>query len=131
MRDWMKKAIAAACCGAVLSLPVSAAADSVEMKNHILTLPVFPETAVELSAGELEQRLGLGQGDLLALTFLTVPKQGQLLSGGVVVERGETLLRRELERLCYLSDENSDDWFAILPVCSQDICAVVNLEAVL
>ena len=111
--------------GFLLCLPVSA------MESRVNTIPVFPRQSTVFCAEGLEQQLGLENGDLLAVTFTVIPEKGQLLAGGIPVERGETLLRRELEELCYRPDGEGSDWFAIVPICSERICAVYNLQPVL
>ncbi len=84
--------------------------------------------AMKISVEQLERQFGLEQGDLAAVTFLQIPQNGQLISAGVEVAKGETLLRWELEELHYLADNTTTgDWFAIVPHCSQKLCAVVNI----
>lgn len=106
----------------LLELSVSA------MESRVRDVSLLPENSVSLTAEVLEEQLGLESGDLLAVRILTLPEEGQLLAGGIAVERGETLLRRELEQLCYLSNGNEDDWFTFIPVCSEELCAVFNLK---
>ena len=120
------KTVALCLIGTVLTLPVRGSA----MEHRRLTLPLFEEMAVELSAEELEYRWGFNRGELTALRVLTVPEKGRLVSGGVEVERGEILLRWELEQLYYLSDVTEDDWFAVIPIGNQPMCALVELKAI-
>ena len=119
MLNWLK--ILAALCVPLLAPPEAAA-----MENQILNFPQFADSAVELSPELMEYELGLKQDELQALTVLTLPENGRLISCGVEVERGETLLRRELEELYYLPDGTEGDWFT---VCGENFCAVLNLKA--
>lgn len=126
--NWMKHSVklafvSAAFAATLLAQPVKA------MENRVESFQL-EQGALHFTLEELEQRLGLREGDLLALTVLLPPEKGQLLISGVVVEQGDTLLRRELEELYYVPAKGEeDDWFAVLPVCSQDLCAVFNLKA--
>lgn len=108
----------------LLTLPASA------MESRVSNMPLLPGISARLTVEDLERRLGMEEGELLSLTFLTVPEQGQLLAGGVEVERGETLLRRELVDLRYVSVDNAADWFAVLPSGGQ-VCGLFNLNSVL
>lgn len=105
----------------LLTLPLSA------MESRISTMPLLPGISGRLSVDDLERRLGMEEGELLSLTFLTIPQGGQLLAGGVPVERGETLLRRELGDLRYVPADHGGDWFAVLPSGGQ-VCALFHLQ---
>jgi hypothetical protein len=122
---YFPKLAAGLCCGLLLTLPVQAG----EMEQRRLKFPLFSQTAVEYSPEELEYFLNLKKGELQGVKLLTSPSKGHLYSFGVEVQQGETLSREELEQLCYLSDGDENDWFAILPICEKNICAMVNLKA--
>lgn len=92
----------------------------VQLKKH--------DFAMKLDVEQLEQHLNLEAATLEAVTFLQTPQRGQLVSAGVPVKKGETLLRWELEELYYLSDDTQEDWFAMVPRCSRELCALVNIE---
>ncbi len=120
MLNWMK--IMAVLCVPLLAPP----SEKESVVNHVLNFPQFADSTVEISPELMEYDLGMKPGELEELTVLTLPEKGRLISGGVEVERGETLLRWELEELYYLPDSAEGDWFA---VCGENLCAVVNLKA--
>jgi len=101
------------------------------MDCAVSDLDLSAQGGCSFDARELETCLGLERGELLALRVLTLPQGGRLYAGGVEVEPGETLLRRELGQLSYVAEEpGQDDWFSLIPCCpGKRLCAVVNLRA--
>lgn len=112
-------------------LTAAPASAPMDMDCAVGDLALTPQGGCCLDARDLEDCLGLGKGELLALRVLTLPQGGRLYAGGVAVEPGETLLRRDLAQLSYVSESpGEDDWFSLLPCCpSRRLCAVLNLRA--
>lgn len=104
-----------------LTMPLSA------MENQMLSL-IHDGNSMNLSVEQLEKQLNLKRGELQAVTFVRIPEYGQLISVGVPVANGETLLRWELEELYYLSNSSEKDWFAMIPHCDAKCSAIVNIS---
>lgn len=115
----------------LLAALLTAAPASAPMDCAVEELPLSSQGTCSLDARDLEDCLGLEKGELLALRVLTLPQGGRLYAGGVAVEAGETLLRRDLAQLSYVSETpGEDDWFSLLPCCpKRRLCAVLNLRA--
>ena len=94
-----------------------------------------PGNSVTLSAEYLEMRLGLPAGEIVAITITSLPKQsgGRLMLDGVEVQMYDTILRSELDRLCYVQDDSAQQagagWFSFIPLCKEStkICATFQI----
>lgn len=124
----MKQKIAAVLAGCLVLLavlPVQSFAASVQSKVYPLMLP--KEGTIPLSAEYFEMRLGLNPGEIAAITITSLPQKGsgKLILDGVEVQVHDTIFRSELDRLCYVQDENalsaSAGWFSFIPLCSSQI----------
>lgn len=135
----------------LLSLPVqvSAATTAQSEQRAALQSRVYPiqlplGTNVPLSAEYFEMRLGLEPGEIAAITITSLPQDGsgKLMLDGVEVQVHDTIFRSELDRLCYVQDDNalsaSAGWFSFIPLCSSEIlgeepaervCATFQLKA--
>ena len=89
-----------------------------------------------LSKEYFSLRLQIPQKDLLAVTIISLPKpeSGSLMLDGVPVELYDTILAKDLDRLCYTSKKDKG-WFSVIPVCrknpfAQDtkICATFSIN---
>lgn len=70
----------------------------------------------ELSARQLEIRLGLAEGELSGITILALPENGQLILDGVRVSEFSQLTREEIDRLCFVpADGALLSGFSFLP----------------
>ena len=112
--------------------PVQAAENTTACKNQqpsmesrVCPLLLPPGNSVTLSAEYLEMRLGLPTGEIAAITITSLPKQsgGRLMLDGVEVQMYDTILRSELDRLCYVQDDSAlqagAGWFSFIPLCKE------------
>lgn len=122
--------------------PVQAAENTTACKNQqpsmesrVCPLLLPPGNSVTLSAEYLEMRLGLPAGEIVAITITSLPKQsgGRLMLDGVEVQMYDTILRSELDRLCYVQDDSAQQagagWFSFIPLCKEStkICATFQI----
>ena len=122
--------------------PVQAAENTTACKNQqpsmeskVCPLLLPPGNSVTLSAEYLEMRLGLPAGEIVAITIISLPKQsgGRLMLDGVEVQMYDTILRSELDRLCYVQDDSAQQagagWFSFIPLCKEStkICATFQI----
>lgn len=117
-----------------LSIDTTAFADAVnaasKMESKVYPMMIPKEASgksIPLSAEYFEMRMGWKAGELAAVTITSLPKEGsgKLMLDGVEVEVYDTIFRSELDRLCYVQDEDalqaSAGWFSFIPLCSTDI----------
>ena len=105
------------------------------MESRVCPLLLPPGNSVTLSAEYLEMRLGLPAGEIAAITITSLPKQsgGRLMLDGVEVQMYDTILRSELDRLCYVQDDSAQQagagWFSFIPLCKEStkICATFQI----
>lgn len=105
------------------------------MESRVCPLLLPSGSSVTLSAEYLEMRLGLPAGEIAAITITSLPKQsgGRLMLDGVEVQMYDTILRSELDRLCYVQDDSAlqagAGWFSFIPLCkeSKKICATFQI----
>lgn len=124
------------------STPVQAAGNTTacksqqaSMESRVCPLLLPPGRSVTLSAEYLEMRLGLPAGEIAAITITSLPKQsgGRLMLDGVEVQMYDTILRSELDRLCYVQDDSAQQagagWFSFIPLCKEStkICATFQI----
>lgn len=103
--------------------PVSA--DSSENSSQI---SVCREEVLELSARQLEIRLGLEEGQLPGITITSLPDNGRLILDGVPVSEFSQLSREELDRLCFVPGEkNRLSDFSFIPDCSNRSTATLSI----
>lgn len=122
--------------------PVQAAGNTTDrksqqasMESRVCPLLLPPGNSVTLSAEYLEMRLGLPAGEIAAITITSLPKQsgGRLMLDGVEVQMYDTILRSELDRLCYVQDDSAlqagAGWFSFIPLCKEStkICATFQI----
>lgn len=127
----MKKRIRAVILAAVLMmsmiLPISAAepAQQEQMESAVYPILLPAGENVPLSAAYFEMRLGLETGEIAAITITSLPSQGRgkLMLDGVEVQVYDTLLRSELDRLCYVQgdEDTGTGWFSFIPLYSSDV----------
>lgn len=85
----------------------------------------------ELSARELERRLGLELGELTAITLTKLPdgKEGKLLLDGKPVAEFQELSREQVDRLTYYAkDPQLPASFSFIPQCSQALHVAVSIH---
>lgn len=114
------------------------------LQSRVYPIQLPPGTNVPLSAEYFEMRLGLEPGEIAAITITSLPQEGsgKLMLDGVEVQVHDTIFRSELDRLCYVQDDNalsaSAGWFSFIPLCSSEIlgeepaervCATFQLKA--
>lgn len=81
-------------------------------------------------------RLGLKPGEIAAITITSLPEEGsgKLMLDGVEVQIYDTIFRSELDRLCYVQDENalaaSSGWFSFIPLCTSQIHGKEDVQKV-
>lgn len=103
--------------------------DAESCKPESRVYPIFiPKEAVgktiPLSAEYFEMRMGWNSGELAGITITSLPEEsnGKLMLDGVEVQIYDTIFRSELDRLCYVQDEDtlqvSAGWFSFIPLCS-------------
>lgn len=107
----------------LLILPVQAT-----MESHVVTQSLLSGGGTSFSAERLEEQMGLYEGDLLAVTILTLPRQGELSLAGIPIRKGETLLRKELTEIQYTSSKMEEDWFLLRSVGGKSCCLLLNLK---
>lgn len=101
------------------------------MRSVICPITVEKGKTTAFSAEYFEARLGLDFGDVDTIKITALPQQnkGRLVLDGVEVSLYDVLLRSELDRLCYVPATSGDaGWFSFVPMCSQNICATVQLN---
>ncbi len=149
----LKKTIAlmAACLFLMAPVQASAAGETAAqgeqraaLQSRVYPIQLPPGTNVPLSAEYFEMRLGLEPGEIAAITITSLPQEGsgKLMLDGVEVQVHDTIFRSELDRLCYVQDDNalsaSAGWFSFIPLCSSEIlgeepaervCATFQLKA--
>ncbi len=82
---------------------------------------------IPLSAEYFEMRMGWNSGELAGITITSLPREsdGKLMLDGVEVQVYDTIFRSELDRLCYVQDEDalqlSSGWFSFIPICSSQV----------
>lgn len=135
----------------LLSLPVQVSAATTAqseqraaLQSRVYPIQLPPGTNIPLSAEYFEMRLGLELGEIAAITITSLPQEGsgKLMLDGVEVQVYDTIFRSELDRLCYVQDDNalaaSAGWFSFIPLCSSQIlgkepaervCATFQLKA--
>lgn len=99
----------------VAAFPATAAEHPVSIRASVpliqpqqgVSIPVAAGETLELSAAEIELRLGMEQGRLTGLTItgLPAPANGLFFLDGVEVEAFDTLTRDEVDRLCFVPVE--------------------------
>ena len=101
--------------------------------------PIFLPDEIKslpLSKEYFSLRLRIPQKDLLAVTVISLPKpeDGNLMLDGLPVDLYDTILAKDLDRLCYTSRKDGG-WFSLIPVCrknpfAQDtkICATFSIN---
>ena len=125
--------------------PVQAAENTTACKNQqpsmesrVCPLLLPPGNSVTLSAEYLEMRLGLPAGEIAAITITSLPKQsgGRLMLDGVEVQMYDTILRSELDRLCYVQDDSAQQagagWFRLYSAVQgkhKNLCDLSNRAA--
>lgn len=141
----LKKTIAlmAACLFLMAPVQASAAGETAaqgeqrtELQSRVYPIQLPPGTNVPLSAEYFEMRLGLDPGEIAAITIVSLPQEGsgKLMLDGVEVQVYDTIFRSELDRLCYVQDDNalaaSSGWFSFIPLCSSEILGEEPAERV-
>ncbi|MCI9405982.1 MAG: hypothetical protein HFK04_03600 [Oscillospiraceae bacterium] len=103
--------------------PVSA--DSSENFSHI---SVCKDEIWELSARQLEIRLGLEEGKLPGIIVTALPDNGRLILDGVPVSEFSQLSREELDRLCFVPGEKTRfSGFSFIPDCADRSTATLSI----
>ena len=111
----------------LMILPVQAAdmAQKERMESAVYPILLPDGENVPLSAAYFEMRLGLESGEIAAITITSLPGQGRgrLMLDGVEVQVYDTLLRSELDRLCYVQgdEDTGAGWFSFIPLYSSDV----------
>ena len=83
----------------------------------------------ELSARQLEIRLGLEEGELLGITITALPDNGSLVLDGARISEFSQLTREELERLCFVPEENAlCSGFSFIPNCPSHATATLSVH---
>lgn len=130
-----------------LALPVSAQGITLQqnsqtqqtqptLESRVYPILLPPGSNVPLSAEYFEMRLGLDPGEIAAITIVSLPQEGsgKLMLDGVEVQVYDTIFRSELDRLCYVQDDNalaaSSGWFSFIPLCSSEILGEEPAERV-
>lgn len=104
--------------------PVSAS--STENSSQI---SVCKDEILELSARQLEIRLGLEEGKLPGITITSLPDNGQLILDGVPVGEFSQLSREELDRLCFVPGEKArPSGFSFIPDCPNRSTATLSIS---
>lgn len=129
----MKKLYSAGLCAALmlfLALPAAAQQLQDGMVSEVYEAQAAKGETTVFSADYFERRLGLPQGDLMAVRFTVIPQetQGRLMLDGVAVEKNETLMRSQLNRLCFVPAQGGEGcWFSFIPQCSRSVAATVSV----
>lgn len=83
---------------------------------------------VELSARELEIRLGLEEGQLKGLTITALPDNGNLILDGVRLSEFSQLTREELDHLCFVPSQTAVmSGFSFIPDCPDRSTATLSV----
>lgn len=88
------------------------------------------DSPTQLSARELERRLGLEDGELKAVTLTGLPaeEQGKLCLDGKPVKKFQELSRRQLDKLTYYAKEQEiPASFSFIPKCKKPLHAAVSI----
>lgn len=100
-------------------------------ENPVVHFEFLSNTTLCFEADSLEKHLKLPKGELTAARVSVIPQYGTLMVDGVRVERGEVLMRHQLNDLCYVPlKDNGQDWFALTPVCEKSVCTAIRLSSV-
>ena len=118
------------------AVPIRVAAQESSMESRVYPLILPAGESVSLSAEYFEMRLGLKPGEIAAITITSLPEEGsgKLMLDGVEVQIYDTIFRSELDRLCYVQDENalaaSSGWFSFIPLCTSQIHGKEDVQKV-
>ncbi|MDD2955354.1 MAG: S-layer homology domain-containing protein [Oscillospiraceae bacterium] len=130
----MKRSVALFCAlllCAASSLPAQAVEwpPSAAKKEPLRFVPVNRGEIVEFSARELELRLGMERGELCGATLVFPPREGRLMLDGVQLPALSPLSREELDRLCYVpEEETAQTGFSLLAKGEENIFTSVEIQ---
>ena len=97
---------------------------SADLSERFYQMSVAKGEVAELSARQLEIRLGLEEGELLGITITALPDNGSLVLDGARISEFSQLTREELDRLCFVPGENAP---ALVFLLFQTVPAVLPL----
>ena len=80
---------------------------SADPSESFYQMSIAKGEVAELSARQLEIRLGLEDGELMGITVTALPDNGSLILDGVRVGEFSQLTREELDRLCFVPGEGA------------------------
>ena len=95
---------------------------SADLSESFYQMSVAKGEVAELSARQLEIRLGLEEGELLGITITALPDNGSLVLDGARISEFSQLTREELDRLCFVPEENAlCSGFSFIPNCPSPV----------
>ena len=103
-----------------------------ENQSKNTSIPVLSGSVTELSASDIEKRLGLQYGTLEGTTFIALPhaSQGFFYLDGVAIEEFDYLSRNELDRLCFAAaDDMTTTTVTLMPNAYNAVTAGISLQA--
>ncbi|MDD3193992.1 MAG: Ig-like domain-containing protein [Oscillospiraceae bacterium] len=101
---------------------------SAEQMESVYQMAIVKGKAAELSARQLEIRLGLPEGELEGITITDLPDSGGLFLDGARLSEFSQLSREELDRLCFLPGESAlQASFSFIPDCSNRTTATLSI----
>lgn len=101
---------------------------SADLSESSYQMSVAKGEVAELSARQLEIRLGLEEGELLGITITALPDNGSLVLDGARISEFSQLTREELDRLCFVPGENAlRSGFLFIPNCPSRATATLSV----
>ena len=102
---------------------------SADLSESSYQMSVAKGEVAELSARQLEIRLGLEEGELLGITITALPDNGSLVLDGARISEFSQLTREELDRLCFVPGENAlRSGFSFIPNCPSRATATLSVH---
>ena len=102
---------------------------SADLSESFYQMSVAKGEVAELSARQLEIRLGLEEGELLGITITALPDNGSLVLDGARISEFSQLTREELDRLCFVPGENAlRSGFSFIPNCPSRATATLSVH---
>ena len=102
---------------------------SADPSESFYQMSIAKGEVAELSARQLEIRLGLEDGELMGITVTALPDNGSLILDGVRVGEFSQLTREELDRLCFVPGEGAlRSGFSFIPNCPTRTTATLSVS---